>query len=741
MDMLEKALHFAGLGFYVFPCQKNSKLPAVKEWPAVATRDVRKIRNWWTNGFAECNFGIYTGKFGDPKNEEGLLVVDVDVKSDKKGNETLLELELQGFELPKTFTQDTPSGGTHHVYRVPKSAKVRSGTNVIGPGVDIRASGGYVVGSGSTLPNGVYRHFERNLAGTPAWLMDRASSRRPESAHSGAVALGNIDGEQAEARARHYLAFESGPAIQGDGGDAATYRTAARVKDLGVDEKKCFELMLELWNDKCEPPWSREELKIKVKNAYKYGNNPPGIAATEARFPKEEKKDSGESYLDSINKNHALVFIGGGHAILFDTEDEKGRKITEFMSEVSFKRKFSTRTVSFGKRTTTWANAWLDWPGRREYRGITFAPERKIAEGFYNTWKGFACAPVEYNKASDSAKKGFDTFKQFTMQTVCHSDQELFHWLMSYCAHMIQRPYERPLTTLVFQGRKGTGKNEFIERIGDILGRKHYRPVYNIRYLTSNFNGHLDACLCMVLDEAFWSGDKAADAQLKGLTTSPEIMIERKGEEPYVTDNLVRVVVIGNERWLVPASEDERRYAVFKFGEDKKANTEFFTKLKGLMRVGGGNQVLLHYLQNFDISGINIGWAPKTEGLLEQKLASGGMIEKWWFDCLSEMQIQGDSFEQEWPETMSRDRVRDAFRKYAREHNLKGWMPDDYSFGKSLRKFLTKLGMHPKRDEDGKKYCYVFPAIAVCRREWEIYVGQAVHWEILLEGGDDDGKK
>ncbi|OGY85091.1 MAG: hypothetical protein A3F54_02710 [Candidatus Kerfeldbacteria bacterium RIFCSPHIGHO2_12_FULL_48_17] len=748
MDKLENILRFAGLGFYVFPCQANSKLPAIKEWPAQATRDVRKIRQWWTNGFKDCNFGIYTGKFGSPDNKEGLLVIDVDVKGEKKGNETVFDLELQGLNFPETFTQTTPSGGMHYVYRVPRSAEARSGTNILGPGVDIRANGGYVVGSGSSLPNGVYRHSERGLAKSPVWVMERVRSRQQGHSHSGAVASGrieNINKDSATARARHYLAFEASPAAQGDGGDLATYRTAARVKDLGVEEKECLELMLELWNDQCVPSWSRAELKTKVHNAYRYGEKPIGAAAPEAKFPKVEKNakspSQDDSYLEDINKDHALVFIGGGHAVLFDTTDEKGRKTTEFMNEGAFKRKFSTKTISYGKRTTTWANAWLDWPGRKEFRGIAFAPERKITEGFYNTWKGFTCSPMKYEDASSDAQNGFRMFKQFTLNTICHNDHDLFSWLISYCAHMVQRPYERPLTTLVFQGKKGTGKNEFIERIGDLFGSRHYRTAHNIRYLTSNFNGHLDACLCMVLDEAFWSGDKAAESQLKGLTTASEIMIERKGEEPYVIDNLVRVVVIGNERWLVPATEDERRYAVFRFGDDKQCDTAFFVKMKGLMREGGGNQVLLHYLKHWDISNINLGWAPKTEGLLDQKLASGAMIEKWWFDCLNEMKIAGDEFEHEWPEKILRDRLRDAFKKYCKDHNVRGWVMDDYSFGKNIRKYVPSIGTTVQRTDGIRRYCYSLPPIEACRKEWAMFVGQRVKWELNVEpeGGKDNG--
>jgi hypothetical protein len=40
------------------------------------------------------------------------------------------------------------------------------------------------------------------------------------------------------------------------------------------------------WNEHCSPPWDRNKLAIKVRNAYKYGKNPPGALAG-SPFPLE----------------------------------------------------------------------------------------------------------------------------------------------------------------------------------------------------------------------------------------------------------------------------------------------------------------------------------------------------------------------------------------------------------------------------------------------------------------------
>jgi hypothetical protein len=47
-----------------------------------------------------------------------------------------------------------------------------------------------------------------------------------------------------------------------------------------VDPVTALNLMLQHWNDRCSPPWSPDELQVKVDNAYRYAENEPGCRKT-----------------------------------------------------------------------------------------------------------------------------------------------------------------------------------------------------------------------------------------------------------------------------------------------------------------------------------------------------------------------------------------------------------------------------------------------------------------------------
>lgn len=727
-SFLKAALELAKEGFFVFPLVPGSKLPLVDEFYARATRNPEMIRKFWVdpvfNLAQPYNVGISTTTYGD--GQEALLVVDIDTK--KNGEDTLLLLELEGKEFPPTREHLTPTGGKHLFYRV--SEQLSQGVDELGMGVDTRAYHGYVAAPGSEVPAGVYSVDKRQeIAPAPEWLVDFIKAKPNKKSDTVAAPIEHINQDVAVERAKEYLTKLAPESIKGQGGDQTAYKVAAQVKDFGVDQATCLELMLEHWFD--GSGWAPEKLKAKVDHAYKYGQSPVGAIAPESDFEEIKFEEPKTGFLQEINKEYAIIFEDGSHTILHETVDERGKLKRKFMKEYSFKRRFSPFIVQQSKRgqPVTYADLWLDWQGRREYEGVCFAPEREPKNKYYNLWRGFSCEPVAYNQASAEARLGYDMFKEHLEMNVCEGNKKLAEWLFGYFAHMIQKPYERPLVTLVFKGLKGTGKNALIERVGNLLGAGHFLVSHDSRYLTSNFNGHLDSCLCLVLDEAFWSGDKAAEGKLKGLTTSPTILIERKGKEPFTVDNLVRIVVIGNEGWLVPATADERRWAVFEVGEGRRKDQTFFEKMRILIDQKGGNSVLLHELKSFDLAQVSVNTAPETQGLHAQKIASLEPFFQWWHECLIDGHIEGIDFAEGWTLQVNKDSLRTAFLKYWRERQIRARMPTSEWIGRQLRTCCPSAHPHRKKDHGKSLHTYHLPELSVARAEWDKWIGHPSVWD------------
>ncbi len=729
---LQHALALAARGFYVFPIVPGKKAPPlINDFPANATRDTQQIEEWWGK-WSDANIGISTSTFGDG---EALLVVDVDNKGAKHGNEEVLRLELEGFDLPATCTQHTPTGGRHLVYSV--SAPVRQGANVLGPGLDTRSRGGYIVAAGSAVPAGEYSGDGAAIAPAPDWLVARCGKPRERLQRQDQPAglrPAQLTAPSAEANAIRYLQTDAPLATEGDAGDVTTFKVAARCKDLGVEAEHCINLMSAHWNDRCSPPWPLDDLIVKVRNAYRYGTEAQGSAAPEADFapivPNSGTTSPEPKHpFDKLNQEYAFCLAGGGAHILWETRDHKGAWKLEHLANSAFHQKFAATKITVGKKTEPLTAQWMEWRGRRSYDGLVFMPGKDCPPQFYNLWRGFAVQPAPpFTKCEQHP--AVNAFLDHAETNVCGGDKALFKWLMGWFAHMIQKPWEKPLVALVFRGGKGVGKGALVGRISALLGG-HSLLTSNRRFLVGNFNGHMENLLLFVLDEAFWSGDKQAEGQIKDLITGAAHVIEHKGKEPYTVDNVTRICIIGNEEWLVPATHDERRFAVFDVGDGKKQDRAFFQSMREGMEAGGYAH-LLRYLLDFDLSGVDVNAAPATKGLLDQKHASMTAFPRWWHECLRAGHIVGGDFDGDWLREVNCARFRQAFLRYANESKLGRYVESDEGIGRALKHCAPSVRRCRESKKDGQVQAYVYriPELDIARAEWAEHMGHGdMKWD------------
>src|SRR5215813_13125280 len=181
------ALAYAARGWPVFPCHgmqderctcgkpdcaHPGKHPLTRHGFQDATTDPRQIYQWWTD-HPDANVAIATGACS------GLIVLDLDQR--RGGDVTLGDLEAQYGKLPETAVSFT-GGGTHYFFRH-LGEPIRSGTSVLGPGLDIKADGGYIIAPPSRHASGREYEWEVSsrpdhvpIAALPAWIWIRANT-------------------------------------------------------------------------------------------------------------------------------------------------------------------------------------------------------------------------------------------------------------------------------------------------------------------------------------------------------------------------------------------------------------------------------------------------------------------------------------------------------------------------------------------------------------------------------------
>lgn len=269
MGTLHAALAWAKRGFPVFPLRENTKEPTSDYWTDIATTDAEAIRRMWTDPVlgTELNYNI-----GCKCND--LVVIDVDTKSGKNGYAEYVQLGGH-FE---TLVVRTTSGGFHCYFIGPESSNAPLTKN----GVDVRSHNGYVVAPGSVVDG---QRYEIVRDGEPVWV-PMSIERMLKSPYEKKEYNDNLALDTPAAIEAAIGFLQSAPvAVEGQRGDETTFVTAARlVREMGLSVATAHQLLIEHWNERCQPPWDWSELLTKVENAAAYGSAEHGRISAEQLY-------------------------------------------------------------------------------------------------------------------------------------------------------------------------------------------------------------------------------------------------------------------------------------------------------------------------------------------------------------------------------------------------------------------------------------------------------------------------
>ena len=259
-DLHAAARAYAEAGIPVFPCVENGKEPACAHGFRDATTNLEQINEWWEEN-PRYNIGL------EPE-RAGWAVLDPD---GPEGEATLAALPA----LPQTYTVRSPRGGRHLYFE----GSLPGTVSRLGSKLDTRGRGSYILVPPSIVGG---RHYtvidDCDPAPLPAWVEEKIGAGREhvQAAVSELDLPGNI--ERAEVLLRGYVK-RGHVAIEGQGGDSRTYAVCAEVLNLGVSPERALDMIDEIWNTHCVPPWTRDELGVKIENASRYAQNEPGAWA------------------------------------------------------------------------------------------------------------------------------------------------------------------------------------------------------------------------------------------------------------------------------------------------------------------------------------------------------------------------------------------------------------------------------------------------------------------------------
>lgn len=216
----------------------DGKIPRTANGCRDATTDRLTVERWWSRIWPAADIGIATGG--------GLVVLDVDGED---GADSLHALEAEHGALPETVSVVTGSGGAHHYFS--HAGEIRNSAGKLGPGLDIRGDGGYVVAPPSRHENGRTYAWaddpdEVEIAPLPGWLAE----------------LLTADGRRAAATV--------GEQIPDGRRNAELCSLGGSMRRRGMSEGEIAAALLTVNAERCQPPLAEREVAAIAASVAKY---------------------------------------------------------------------------------------------------------------------------------------------------------------------------------------------------------------------------------------------------------------------------------------------------------------------------------------------------------------------------------------------------------------------------------------------------------------------------------------
>lgn len=454
------------------------------------------------------------------------------------------------------------------------------------------------------------------------------------------------------------------------------------------------------------------------------------------------KEEAIDPMLREMNDRHAVIENFGGKCVVVEEvlDEVLNRSRLTKQGFDHFRNRYMNRTVYLGQKKDKKGNVvgdiempagewWLRHPQRRQYNKIVFAPGKDIP-GAYNLWQGFGC----------EARPGdCSLFLNHIREIVCGGNEEYYAYFITWMANCVQNPSEPGHSAIVMRGKQGCGKSIVPSLFGLVFGR-HYLMVNRSEHLVGQFNAHLRDVVLLFADEAFFAGDKANESALKTIVTERTLNVELKGVDAEQSANCVHLMMASNEKWVVPAGPDDRRYFVLDCKPDKIGDRAYFDAMVRQMEKEGGKEALLNYLLTYDIkgSGVNIRDVPKTEALRQQKALSMDVDTEWWLNVLRRGTLLLE--QDEWCDFVVCDLLLLDYLNYTKGFNLSR-RGNATRMGMALREFIPDLKRFqrssptdiPQPDGTtktvGRPWCYRVPALDICRKHFDEHFGGPYNWE------------
>jgi len=178
-------------------------------------------------------------------------------------------------------------------------------------------------------------------------------------------------------------------------------------------------------------------------------------------------------------------------------------------------------------------------------------------------------------------------------------------YIIQWLAHLLQKPMELPGVALIFNGKKGVGKDTLGDFIGEhIIGNRYYQNYPNqLQYFDKHDTFKANRFLIKIeeLSRKVLCDDRNESA-FKASITSPNDTLNPKNGAAFNVKNTKRIIGTSNQANSINVEQNERRYVISVVSPEKQGDFTYWTRLRETLFCPSGARAIAEWLLERDIS-------------------------------------------------------------------------------------------------------------------------------------------
>lgn len=226
------------------------------------------------------------------------------------------------------------------------------------------------------------------------------------------------------------------------------------------------------------------------------------------------------------------------------------------------------------------------------------------------------------------------TFFRELVELAAGGDHDMEVYILYWIAHILQKPFENPLTSIILTGKQGCGKDTLGDFISEwLIGRNYSHNYTSTEQFWDNHDCGRMGKFFIKLEEASGFLNRQHIGEMKSRITSHTIDVNPKGTKALTTSNYNRIFMTTNEGSPVKMEEGNRRFIVSACNPKRVGDHAYWKALRAALFNKEGAAVVGKFLMGLNLSNFDPEVIPVSayskEVMEADKSVETRFLEQW----------------------------------------------------------------------------------------------------------------